>query len=114
MTPLEQILLISDQLLQFSGKLYEKSDWIATGSPLGVLLANVFVRSNVETLEREGKMVSFFKRLVVDSLTMMSDTTSAATFIQVLSNCAPLLSKITMETESSGVHPFLDFLVCSH
>lgn len=84
----------------------EKSDWVATGSPLGLLLANVFMRSTEETLEREGKMASFYKRHVGDTLTMMSDTTSTTTFLQVLNNCHSS-AKFTMETESSGVHSFL-------
>jgi len=40
-----------------------------------------------DTLEREGKMPSFYKRYVDDTLTIMPDTTSAAAFLQVLNNC---------------------------
>lgn len=43
-----------DQLFQFNGQLYEQTDGVATGSPLGPLLANVFMGSIEETLEREG------------------------------------------------------------
>ena len=59
-----------------------------------------------ETLEREGKMPSFYKRYVDDTLTIMPDTTSAATFVQVLNNCHSSV-KFTMETVSNGVLPFL-------
>ena len=59
-----------------------------------------------ETLEREGKMPSFYKRYVDDTLTIMPDTTSAATFLQVLNNCHSSV-KFTIETESNGVLPFL-------
>ena len=74
----------------------EKSDLVATGSPLGLLLANVFIRSIEETLEREGKMASFYKRHVDDTLTMTSDTTSATTFLLILNNCYSS-AKVTMQ-----------------
>ena len=60
-----------------------------------VLLANVFLRSIEETLEREGKMASFYKRHVDDTLTITSDTTSATTFLHVLNNCHSS-AKVTM------------------
>ena len=68
--------------------------------------SNVFMRSIEETRKREDKMASFCKRHVNDALTMMSDTTSATTFLQILNNCHSS-AKFTIETESSGVHPFL-------
>ena len=57
-------------------------------------------------LEREGKMPSFYKRYVDDILAIMPDTTSAATFLQVLNNCHSSV-KFTMETENNGMLPFL-------
>jgi len=72
-----------DQLFQFNGQLYEQIDGVAMGSPLGPLLANVFMGSIEDTLEREGKMPPFYKRYVDDTLTIMPDTTSAVTFLQV-------------------------------
>ena len=95
-----------DQLFQFNGQLYEQIDGVAMGSPLGPLLANVFMGSIEDTLEREGKMPSFYKRYVDDTLTIMPDTTSAATFLQVLNNCHSSV-QFTMETESNGMLPFL-------
>ena len=47
-----------DQLFLFNGQLYEQTDGVAMGSPLGPLLANVFMCSIEETLDREGKMPS--------------------------------------------------------
>ena len=41
------------------------------GSPLGPLLANVFMGSIEETLVDEGKMPSFYKRYVDDTLIIM-------------------------------------------
>lgn len=45
-----------DQLFLFNGRLNEQIDGVAMGSPLGPLLANVFMCSIVERLEREGKI----------------------------------------------------------
>ena len=73
-----------DQLFQFNGQLYEEIDGVAMGSPLAPLLANVFMGSIEENLEREGKMPSFYKRYIDDTLTTMPDTTSAATFLRSL------------------------------
>ena len=55
-----------DQLFQFNGQLYEQTDGVPMGSLLGPLLANVFMGSIAETLEREGKMPSFYNRYVDD------------------------------------------------
>ena len=54
----------------------------------------------------EGKMPPFYKRYVDDTLTIMPDTTSAATFLHVLNNCHSSV-KFTMETEINGLLPFL-------
>ena len=91
-----------DQLFQFNGQLYEQTDGVPMGSLLGPLLANVFMGSIAETLEREGKMPSFYKKYVDDTLPIMRDTTSAATFLQVLNNCHSSVM-FTMETENNGV-----------
>ena len=76
------------------------------GSPLGPLLANVLMGSMEETLVHEGKMPSFYKRYVDDTLIIMPDTASAATFLQALNNCQSSV-KFTMERESNGLLPFL-------
>ena len=48
------------QLFKFDGALYEQTDGVAMGSPLGPLLANVFMSSMKDTLERQGKLPSFY------------------------------------------------------
>ena len=47
------------QLFQFNGSLYEQIDGAAMGSPLGPLLANVFMSSIEEKLDVEGKLPTF-------------------------------------------------------
>ena len=53
-----------------------------------------------------GKIPSFYKRYVDDTLTIMPDTASAATFLQVVNNCHPSV-KFTMEKVINGLLPFL-------
>ena len=60
-----------DQLFQFEGTLYEKFDGVAMGSPLGPLIANVFMCSIEEQLDLNGKMPEFYRRYVDDTLTIM-------------------------------------------
>lgn len=44
------------QIIQFNGALYEQIHGVAMGSPLGPLLANVFMSSLEEKLGLEGKL----------------------------------------------------------
>ena len=57
-------LATKDQLFQFDGNLYEQIDGVAMGSPLGPLMANAFLCSIEEKLERDNKLPEFYKRYV--------------------------------------------------
>ena len=59
------------QLFKFNRALYEQTDGVAMGSPLGPLLANVFMSHIEENLEREDKLPSFYRRYIDDTLTIM-------------------------------------------
>ena len=73
---------------------------------VGPLLANAFMCSIEETLEREGKMPTYYKRFVDDTLTIMPNKTSADNFLDILNQChSPI--KFTMETESNSMLSFL-------
>ena len=48
----------TNQLLQFNGQLYQQTDGVAIGSPLGPLMANVFMCHLEEKLTRDGLMPS--------------------------------------------------------
>ena len=84
------------QLFQFDGALYEQTDGVAMGSPLGPLLANVFMSSIEDTLKRQGKFLSFYRRYVDDTLTVIPDLASATTFLHTL-NSDHTSVKFTME-----------------
>jgi hypothetical protein len=95
-----------DQLFLFNGQLYEQTDGVAMGSPLGPLLANVFMCSIEETLDREGKMPSYYRRYVDDTLTIMPNQASANNFLETLNDCHSSI-KFTMEIENDRMLPFL-------
>ena len=77
------------QLFQFNGALYEQTDGVVMGSPLGPLLANVFMSSIEENLEREGKLPFFFRRYVDDTLTLMPNIATATNFLDTLTRHIP-------------------------
>ena len=84
------------QLFQFNGALYEQTaDGVAMGSPLGPLLANVFMSHIEENLEREGRLPSFYRRY--DTLTIMPNVETVSNFLDTL-NKAHSSVKFTMET----------------
>ena len=81
-----------DQLFQFEGTLYEQFDGVAMGSPLGPLIANVFMCSIEEQLDLDGKMPEFYRWYVDDTLTIMPSVNAASNFLQVLNACHPSVS----------------------
>ena len=77
------------------------------GSPLGPLLANVFMSSLEEKLELEGRLPNYYRRYVDDTLTIMPNITTATDFLNTLNHAHPSVS-FTMEIEKDGMLPFLD------
>lgn len=95
-----------NQLFQFDGALYEQTDGVAMGSPLGPLLANVFMCSIEENLEQHGQLPRYYRRYVDDTLTVMPDRVTAGQFLDTLNSTHPSL-QFTMEVEREGSLPFL-------
>ncbi|XP_068680280.1 uncharacterized protein [Montipora foliosa] len=81
-----------DQLFQFNGELYEQSEGVAMGSPLGRLMANTFMCSLEEQLKLQNKLPSYYRRYVDDTLTTMKDEVSACSFLHALNNLHPSIS----------------------
>ena len=69
-----------DQLFQFEGNLYQQIDGVAMGSPLGPLMANAFLCSLEEKLERDNKLPYLYRRYVDDTTTAMPDVAGAESF----------------------------------
>jgi len=59
-----------------------------------------------ETLDREGKMPSYYRRYVDDTFTIIPNKTSANNFLETLNQCHSLI-KFTMELENNRMLPFL-------
>ena len=100
----------SNQLFQFNGELYEQTDGVAMGSPLGPLLDNAFMCYIENQLEQKNMIPSFYRRYVDDTLVKMPNAESATDFVQVLNSVHPSLS-FTMELEHEGSIPFLGTVI---
>ena len=72
----------TDQLFQFDGQLYEQREGVAMGSPLGLLLANVFM-CHLEELSDNDLIPSFYKRYVDDTLAIMPGVDAAEYFLDI-------------------------------
>ena len=99
-------LAAKGQIFQFSGSLYVLIDGVAIGSPLGPLLANVFMSSIEEKLDVKGKLPPYYRRYVDDTLPVMPDLSTARDFLNTLNHAQPAI-KFTMEVENDGMLPFL-------
>ena len=86
----------TNQLFQFDGLLYEQTDGVAMGSPLGPLMANVFMCHLEEKLTRDGLIPHLYRRYVDDTLARMPNTDAATMFLTTLNGLHPSLS-FTME-----------------
>ncbi|XP_071944677.1 uncharacterized protein [Antedon mediterranea] len=99
-----------DQLFQFNGNLYEQVDGVAMGSPLGPLMANVFMCHIEERLESTNHMPKYYKRYVDDTLVFMPNLEAANEFLALLNTTHPAIA-FTMETAVNNSIPFLGMLI---
>ena len=95
-----------NQLFQFEGSLYEQTDGVAMGSPIGPLMANAFMCSIEDRLQDQGKLPEFYKRYVDNTLSIMPDTETAEAFLSSLNESHPS-ANFTMELGEHGKLPFL-------
>ncbi len=95
-----------NQLFQFDSALYEQTEGVAMGSPLGPLLANIFMCSIEENLEQQGQLSRYYRRYVDDTLTIMPYRITPGQFLDTLNSTHPSL-KFTMEIEREGSLPLL-------
>ena len=99
-------IAVKNQLFQLDGKLYEQTDGVAMGSPLGPLMANTFMCSIEEKLVNNMDMPSFYHRFVDDTITSQRSLATAEDFLDTLNSCHESLN-FTMECEVDGKLPFL-------
>ena len=76
------------------------------GSPLGPLMANVFMCHLEDKLARDGMVPSLYKKYVDDTLVRMPNTDAATDFLTTLNGLHPSL-KFTMELPADNWIPFI-------
>ena len=93
----------------FNGIMYQQVDGVAMGSPLGPVLANIFVGHQEQKIPQlSGQLL--YKRYVDDSLSISTAEEENEKFLKVLNSLHPAL-QYTRENENDGKLPFLDILV---
>ena len=95
----------------FDGQYDDQIDGVAMGSPLGPVLANIFMCHFEEKWVMSGQVCpSFWYRYVDDTYTMFENKDTANGFLQYL-NSRQNSIKFTIEFEQDNEIPFLNILV---
>ena len=84
------------------------------GSPLGSILANLFMSFHEKNWIKDYKLspITFYKRYVDDIFCLMENEIEAKQFLDYLNTKHPSI-KFTMELEVNKTVPFLDILISS-
>ena len=98
----------------FDGDYYDQIDGVAMASPLGPVLANIFMCHFEEkwVFNSKGRPSIWF-RYVDDTFTLFDIKSIALHFLQYLNSCHVNI-KFTIEFEENNVIPFLDVLIKRH
>ena len=106
-------LCTSESAFTFDGCLYRQRDGVAMGSPLGPLLANVFMSHNeciwLANCPSEFKPI-LYRRYVDDTFVIFRSPEHVTPFLDYL-NTRHSNIKFTVEQENNGRLPFLDILI---
>ena len=93
----------------FDDTMYCQMDGVAMGSPLGPVLANIFV-GYCESRVPDTSWPCVYCRFVDDSFAWFEEREQSVCLLETLNNLHPAL-RFTCEHESDGQLPFLDVLV---
>ena len=108
---LRKLLLMVTSGVEFSfdNMMYRQTDGVSMGSPLGPVLANIFV-GFCESRIPDAVWPSLYCRFVDDSFAHFDDRRDSEDFLVHLNSLHPSL-QFTCEHEVSGQLPFMDVLV---
>ena len=109
---LKELLEICTKELHFTfdGRIYRQTDGVCMGSPLGPVLANVFMVYLEETIAPKLQTsMPTWRRYVDDTFTVVKKGKKEE-IIEALNSFHPNI-KFTHETEKDGLIPFLDVLL---
>jgi hypothetical protein len=99
----------------FNGKIFSQINGVAMGSPIGPLLADIFMvhleKQLMERLERLG--VVYSRRYVDDTLAIVKIDADTDQLKSVLNSFHPSI-QFTIELEDDSTIPFLDILIRRH
>ena len=99
-------LAVKHQLFQIDGQLFEEVDRVEMGSPLGALIANVFMCLIEDKLVERDLLPSLYHVLIDDCIRSQSSIASAEVFLSILNSLHPSI-QFTMELDVDGILPFL-------
>lgn len=99
----------TDVEFSFDDVMYRQIDGVAMGSPLGPVLANIFVGFCELRLEPD-QWPMFYGRFVDDTFSIFPSVDESQDFFRLLNGLHPAL-QFTVENECDGILPFMDVLV---
>ena len=108
---MKKLLMKATTDVEFScnNVMYSQVDGVAMGSPLGPVLANIFVGYCEDQME-EDKWPLFYNRFVDDTFTIFTNEQHSTEFFAAVNKLHPSL-RFTMEREENGILPFMDVAV---
>lgn len=106
-------LVTSSVEFSFNNVMYRQTNGVAMGSPLGPILANIFVGFHELRLFSNDSPPLTYKRYVDDTFSVFHSRSEFDHFLTKLNHLHPSL-KFTSETEKDGKLAFLDVLVHKH
>lgn len=92
------------------GKAFVQKDGVAMGSPLGPLLANIYMCHLEEKLKSCPIKIHYYKRYMDDTLVIVDSNSEALRLLEFWNSLCTRI-KFTMESMSNNCLPFLDLLI---